>query len=149
MIDLRPVTRDDIRHVVFRMWKRGADEAKRHGYEDNERIIHDLSMRANEYGFAFYHNNEPVAVFGAYAGHDDCYHTWFVATDKFTVIGKQATVFLKRFIKEKTMERPGASLELWSSVDHPEADRWFQLLGFQPLEPYDIYNRYVYVRKSG
>ncbi len=144
MIDIRPSTRDDIRHVVFRMWRRGCEELGKHGNLDNEAIIRELCKRATEYGYAFYFRGEPVAVFGAHAVSDSEYHTWFSATDKFHHIGKEATRFLKGLVFAKTSQRPGVRLELWSAVNHPDADRWFKLLGFRPDKPSGMFARYVY-----
>lgn len=148
MIDIRPSTSDSIRHVVFRMWRRGTEELKRHGDFDNESIIRELCLRAHEYGYAFHFHGEPVAVFGAHAVSDKEYHTWFTATDKFHHIGKEATRFLKGLVFAKTSQRPDCRLELWSSVNHPDADRWFKLLGFHKLEPEGAWQRYVYIPRK-
>lgn len=148
MIDLRPATKDDIRHVVFRMWRRGCEEIKKHGFSDNETIIAELCKRSTEYGYSIYYHGEPVAVFGAHAVSDTEYHTWFSATDKFHYIGKEATRFLKGLVFAKTSQRPGVKLELWTMVVHPDADRWFKLLGFYPAPASGAFLRYVYVPRK-
>ena len=145
MIDMRPATDYDIRHVVFRMWQRGTTELAKIVPEfDREAVIKVLRSRSKEYGFTFFYHGEPVAVFGAHAISDHEYHTWFTATDGFERIGRNATRFLRKLVQDKTAERPGVRLELWSAVDHPQADRWFRSLGFIPLAPEGVFNRYLY-----
>lgn len=148
MIDARCVTRDDIRHVVYRMWRRGAEELKCHGDFDNEAIIRELHLRSQEYGYTLFYEREPVAVFGAHAVGENEYHTWFTATNKFHFIGKEATMFLKRLVTQKTIEKPDCVLELWSAVDHPDADRWFKLLGFQLRGSQGAFTRYGYAPRK-
>lgn len=148
MIDMRPTTRDDIRHVVFRMWRRGCEELKKHGDFDKESIIRELHARSIEYGYTFFYQGEAVAVFGAHSVGEKEYHTWFSATDKFHHIGKQATRFLRDMVKRKTAERPDTRLELWSSVDHPDAARWFKTLGFQLRGSQGVFLRYLYIPRN-
>lgn len=148
MIDVRPTTSADIRHVVYRMWRRGVEELRCHGHFDKEAIIRELCVRSAEYGYTFYHCGEPIAIVGANTVGANAYHTWFSATDKFHYIGKEATRFLKKLTADKTAERPEATLELWTTVNHPDADRWFKLLGFQPLEPQPPFSRYLYAPRK-
>lgn len=148
-MDVRPATESDIRTVVGGMWQRGAEELARCNHLNKEGIGDVFLSMAKEYAFSFYHDEKPAAVFGAVRDDDDenLYYTWFAATDAFELIGRSATVFLRRFLKEKTAERPEATLELLSMVDHPKADQWFAVLGFSLLSKDQLFRKYRYAPK--
>ena len=139
------VTPEDIQHVLNGLWTRGEKEAVKAGFTSREQLMAYLLSVSGEYGYTMRTDDEPVAVFGATMSEGK-YFTWFVATERFSEIGKQATRFLKGFIKERVAGRPDAHLEMISAVEHPEAEKWFNLLGFfkYPEVKQGIFTRYVY-----
>lgn len=144
MIFARPVKSDDIRHVVYNLWERGQAEAQCFEIENKEALISYLERNSSEYGYALCDDGlGPVAVFGA-SEMEGTYYTWFIATDEFLKVAKQATIWLLRFVREQKALRPDERLELHSAVTHEDADRWFQLLGFQPIPCDALFSKYVY-----
>lgn len=149
MLDIRPLNANDIRYVVYRMWRRGMEEIKKNGDIGNEEIIKAFQACNHEYGYALYFEDRPVAIFGAHAVSADNYHTYFSATDKFHHVGRHATRFMRQLILRETARRPHAKLEIWSGVDHPEAERWFSLMGFNRLSDKGRFQHYLHDREKG
>lgn len=138
----------DITDVVIGLWERGEQEARVAGFGDREALLAYLLSISGEYSYTMKVGNEPVAVFGA-THHGEVYHSWFMATERFNEVGKQATRFLNGFVKERVQSRPDATLEMLSAVDHPDAERWFLLLGFKKVGEKDgIFTRYRYQRRN-
>lgn len=148
MIETLSLTRADVHFVAENLWERGKIEMERYGVTSLDQLVDKLMGMAQEYGYSLYADGRPVAVFGAALANDGWYYTWFIATEDFTKIGKAATKFLRDFTRERVAERPDARLFLWSAVDHPEAARWFQVLGFVPTEQQNCFHGYVYQGKS-
>lgn len=146
MVDHRIATKDDARYVVYRMWQRGEEEVQKYGFKDREDIIKYFLDKAKRHRYAFYHEGKPVAVFGAYE-HEGVHYTIFMATEGFLAIGKAATLWLRRFIKQEADKIYNIRLELLTAVEHAEADRWFKLIGFHELVPEGVFRRYVYLAK--
>lgn len=149
MLDIRPLNANDIRYVVYRMWRRGVEEIRKNGDIGNEEIIKAFQACNHEYGYAIYFEDRPVAIFGAHAIDPLTYHTYFSATDKFHHIGRHATRFMRQLVLRETAAKPRVKLEIWSGVDHPEAERWFGLLGFDRLPDKERFQHYVYNREKG
>lgn len=151
-VTLEKMRPDDARHVVMNLWGRGIREIEKYGVTDKEQLVTALIAMSKEYGFAIWHKSIPMAVFGAhFCEEDNIYYTWFAATEAFTEAGKETTKLLKKFVRDRIKERPGVEVEIWSAVDHPDAPRWFQLLGFKPLPIKDenkkgYFSRYQYCR---
>lgn len=144
-LNFAKVQPEDIKIVVKNMWERGQRESKVYGFDNTEDIMAYLLSLSGEYGYVMKVGDEPIAVFGA-ARHEEKYSTWFVATERFNEVGKQATLFLNGFIKERVKDRPDAELEMISAVEHPEAERWFAALGFALIEKDGLFSKYKYRR---
>lgn len=135
----------DISIVIEKLWDRGVAEAERFGFKSHSELLAFLTSAATEHGYVLKIEEMPVAVFGARHLRDNIYSTWFMATGRFDEAGAPITRFLRGFIREKLDEHPGAKIELSSAVDHPEADRWFKVLGFHPAgQPQGLFRRYDY-----
>lgn len=147
MLALHTLNDNDIDFIVNHLWQRGEEEAVFYGLKNKEELrVHIIGM-SQQYGYCFRVDDEPVAAFGAAHSRDDNYSTWFIATDRFEEVGKQITRFLRGFVKEKVSARPNATLELISAVGHPDAERWFRILGFQLQKPRNgVFSRYLYTR---
>lgn len=138
---------DDISQVIKGLWKRGQKEATLFGITNKEELLEYLLACSSEYGFTLKVGEEPIAVFGA-AGHDNKYNSWFVATDRFAEVGRSATLFLRGFLRDKVRNRPDAELSMFSAVEHPDAERWFSLLGFEKVDREGFMTIYKYNRKT-
>jgi len=144
------VSSGDIQFVVGKLWDRGEKEAAKAGFDSKEQLLAHLLSLSGEYAYALKVEEEPVAVFGATTSNrGQLYYSWFIATDQFNKVGKQATRFLRGFIKERVKGRPDARLEMMSAVDHPEAEKWFKFIGFRKLEEESegVFSRYIYEEK--
>ena len=136
---------DDVYYVADNLWARGRKEAETYGIKDNALLVRRFLELSTEYGYTVWFEDKPVAVFGAYLDpEDDKYYTWFLATEEFGNVGVSLTRFLRGFIRDRKAEKPTAVLELWSAVDHPKARKWFEVLGFEYLEPSGKFHLYRY-----
>lgn len=142
--ELRP---EHVRAVVDAAWQRGKDEAEVYGVSEAQKMTELLWQQANEYGYALFHDDVLIAVFGAaFSSADNAYATWFLATDDLLKVGRHATYWLRGFVKERTHERPDAKLKIMTAANHPEADRWFRALGFSLMEDDGRFKHYLYTR---
>jgi hypothetical protein len=73
---------------------------------------------------------DPAFIFGVIPG--DVPVTWFLATEDFFATGASGVRQGRRFVKEAF--RKHGRLTTVSSSPHPDAARWFRLLGFEKLE---------------
>lgn len=134
MVTVREGTEEDIRYVYDRLWYRGMREIQNFGHADIAGAAKIFLSLPAEHRYAFCVNTKPVAVFGAVPSantHGSVYSTWFLATDKFPKVARQATRILKRLIEQKTVEENVKILKLISASDHPKAAKWFTMLGFR------------------
>lgn len=137
---------DDIVKVASGIWRRGEEEAEAFGLEKSS-IIQYLIEASKEHGFVMKVHDEPIAVFGASRAGDH-YNSWFIATNRFEEVGKAATRFLKGFVSEKITQHPDAELRMVSGVSHPDAERWFKLLGFEFINKEGPFSHYIYRREN-
>lgn len=100
----------DIQAVVGNLWERGQKEAALNGYSSRDDIMAHLLKSASDHGYVMKVADEPIAVFGA-SNHGHCYYTWFVATERFSEVGKTATLLLKGFLREKFRITPARGLK--------------------------------------
>lgn len=142
-----PLDETDINYVLDNLWERGSMEAEAFGFKTKADILAYILSVSSEYGYVLKHDEKPVAVFGA-SYHSGCYYTWFIGTEDFAQVGKSATRYLDGILKRKVKEKPSARLEMLSAVDHPEAERWFNILGFKLEKKDGIFSRYVYQREK-
>lgn len=152
MLTFEPLKYSDISYVIEHLWDRGKQELSHHGKMSMESVMEHLAIAsAHRDGYVIRIGEEPVAVFGA-MGNGQHYYSWFLATEKFAQIGKTATRLLRGFIKEKVTDRPDATLEMVSVGVHPDAARWFQIIGFNKLPPKDQpdspFTHYIYDRQK-
>ena len=135
---------DDVQAVAQRIWDRGKREVERFGYGDPVSLAAVLVASRPEYAFTLESVGEPVAAFGAFRLEGGSYRSYFLATDAFIPVAKEATRLLRSFLKRETALRPDCRLECLSASDHPDSERWFKLLGFYSAEPLNGLSRYIY-----
>lgn len=129
------------------MWKPGADELDRVGMDSSPHAMAAKFIAIADYGFTFFADGEMVAVCGAQKA-DDTHYTWFMATPALQSIGRDFTMWLRKFCRE-IVERDGLNLEMYSASLHPNSDRWFAALGFEPGgNSHGLYRHYRYARKN-
>ena len=58
-------------------------------------------------------------------------YTWFLATEAFYDAGVRAIVAARRYLKKTAESR---TIMVISLSDHPDAERWFEVLGFEKVE---------------
>lgn len=143
--DMRP---EDAREIMKSMWQPGAAELDRIGLEVTDiNVVAAKFINMADYGFTFLANGEMVAICGAQRG-DDTHYTWFMATPELANIGREFTVWLRKFCKD-IVERDGLKLEMFSASQHPNSERWFFALGFERGNmDTGIFRHYRYVRKN-
>ncbi len=143
----RKMRDDDARYVTKRMWPPGAKEIERIGMDSAPHAIAARLVKAADYGWTFLADGERVAVCGAQR-IGDTYYTWFMATPEIANIGREFTLWLRRFCRD-AVAKEGVKLEMFSASQHPNSDRWFAALGFVPGDPSDtIFRHYRYARKN-
>ena len=107
------------------------------GFAPEKMLPAYLERNRTPFSFGIFVDGKPVGFMGArqieVLGDRKSYGTWFLATDEFEVAGLGVTRAIKKFLGGKIRENPDADLYLLSASDHPDADRWFGLLGFRPL----------------
>lgn len=146
MLHFNLATPDDIDAVVSGLWDRGAREASNYGFKTKDQIREYLKGMCDSHAYVLAIDNARIAAFGACAVRRNVYSTWFIATDRFSEAGAPITRFLRGFIREKLFEHPGAQIEMSSAVDHPDAERWFKILGFErvPDKEHGVFLQYIY-----
>ena len=148
MVEFSAVTSDDIKSILDNLWDRGEEEAFLFGLKNRDEMAAYLTGAAKKHGYCLKSKGVPVAAFGAERKEPDKYVTWFIATDRFTEEALGITRFLRGFIKDKLASRPDAKMELVSAVGHPDAERWFNVLGFRhmPERRQGLFRTYIYER---
>lgn len=142
--DMQP---EDAHAIMQRMWQPGAAELDRIGMDGDPEAIAEKFIKMNHYGWTFFANGEMVAICGAEEVEGTCY-TWFMATPALQSIGRDFTIWLRKFCKE-AVEREGVKLEMYSASLHPNSDRWFAALGFaRGQNDIGIFRHYLYARKK-
>lgn len=136
--------RDDVQAVAQAIWDRGQREIERFGFRDPADTARTILAAEPEYGFGLHHAATPVAVFGACRQDGGSYRSYFLATDAFVPVAREATRLIRALLKRETAKRPNARLECLSASDHPDSERWFKLLGFYSAEPLNGIARYIY-----
>jgi hypothetical protein len=131
MLEVRRATPDDIDFVIGHLWRRGEQEYAEWGVGRRE-----LFDRYQQYGREAHsyciRDEEPIALMGAMQFGEGYYRTWFQATERFADVGKEITVLVRKFMREQVADHPGAVVDLVTATQHPDAHRWFRLLGFRP-----------------
>jgi hypothetical protein len=134
MLTLGPLNHDALRRVVNRLWLRGRIEALEFGVSSVDVLLDALAVNVgSRYSFCVSADDDPVIAFGATEVEPEQFTSWFIATDGFENVGIQATRLVRSFLKARRAERPNATLRMTSKAPHPSAERWFRLIGFEPL----------------
>ena len=142
---VRSMEPEDAHRIMDSMWDPGASELERIGANPHAMAAKFIAIA--DYGWTFSADDEMVAIGGAQKAGDTCY-TWFMATPTLQSIGRDFTMWLRKFCKEQ-VEREGANLAMYSASLHPNSDRWFAALGFERGDrDHGIYRHYVYTRKN-
>jgi hypothetical protein len=141
----REFRREDAEAIMERMWKPGAAELDRLGMLDKNMMVEKFTNIA-DYGWTFFCGDEMVAICGAQRV-DDTHYTWFMGTDDLWKVGREFTMWLRKFCKEM-VEKEGVKLEMATATQHPNGPRWFAALGFEKYHEQGIFNLYRYTRKN-
>ena len=137
MIAIGPIKDSEIDRVYANMWPRGRAELERMGFAPEKMLDAYLERNRSPFSFGIFVDGRPVGFMGARqiegsaSGGRKSYGTWFLATDEFEAVGRAATRAIKKFLADKMREHPDVDLYLLSASDHPDADRWFGVLGFR------------------
>lgn len=140
-------TPGDVELVMERMWQPGADEFDRIGMDKSPHAAAAKFINMADYGFTFFADGQPIAVCGAQHA-DGTYYTWFMATPDIDKVGREFTMWLRKFTLD-IVSQEGKNLEMYSASLHPNSDRWFYALGFERGDKDSgIYRHYCYTRKN-
>jgi hypothetical protein len=136
MIEWGAATTEDLAFIATNMWLRGKREMMRFGYDGSPDEFADyVSQAAVEiYAFRDPSQEKPLAILGIIPT-DTGYCTIFQAVEQFTDEGLEITKALRRFAKQWRKDNPQKEGAIYSASDHPDASRWFALLGFDPAPP--------------
>jgi len=130
-VERRPTTAEDVRAVLGNLSLISAEELNKAGVIDREAVV--LALLSGGEAETFCEAGAPVCILGCTVS-DRRLGTWFIATERFFNL-KAATVFPSRRVLREIRERhPGIPIEACSWSKHPQARRWFELLGFKLLE---------------
>lgn len=91
------------------------------------------------------HKGEPVCVFGILTEEGEP-RTWFLANKTYFSLGVAAVLHARRFLKS-AVKRHGR-IYTGSCSPHPDAERWFEVLGFKKLCEEDGVKWFVYEMTS-
>lgn len=145
--ECRSMQRDDAHEIMKRMWQPGAAEIERIGLVKNPEVMAAKFVSMADYGWTFFADGGMVAICGAQR-LGDTHYTWFMATPEIAAIGREFTLWLRKFCRE-AVEREGVKLEMFSASLHPNSDRWFFALGFEKGGgDRGIYRHYRYARRN-
>mgnify|MGYP001604602563 CR=1 FL=1 len=137
MIAIGPIDDSDVARVHANMWPRGLAELERMGLAPEKMLGAYLERNRTPFSFGIFVDGRAVGFMGArplqdgIAGGRKRYGTWFMATAEFETAGLGATKAVRNFLAGKMREHPDVDLYLLSASDHPDADRWFGVLGFR------------------
>lgn len=142
--DMKPA---DAHSIMQTMWGPGAAELERLAMARDADAMAAKFISIADYGWTFFAGDEMVAICGAQRC-GDTHYTWFMATPELEKIGREFTMWLRRFCRE-AVEREGVKLEMFSASAHPNSDRWFAALGFERGDRDNgLYRHYRYTRKN-
>lgn len=129
-IELRqPIPEEDAERVINHVWFRTRDEAARFGVALWDVVEAGVG---NPYHASLVVDGEPVVLMGARVadeGGDRVAYTWFIASLTFERHGRRVTRFLREYLRSQ-LEAGLDRIECQSAAEHPDAPRWFRLLGF-------------------
>lgn len=129
---MRPATPADIRHIAKTMWQRGVQELDALGIGPHQWLTgwHDRIYRGDAVAFDA---GECVAILGCDWEGKDVICTAFQASRGFEdpAIGWRVTKEMRRAIPALLMARKARISNTYSLCIHPEAERWFRLLGLR------------------
>lgn len=79
-------------------------------------------------------DGEPVCVLG-HMPHS-LFHgdrvMWFLATNAMFKLGPRGVILGRKYLGRLRRDHPGVTFYAYTCTEHPEADRWLQLLGYAP-----------------
>lgn len=136
-------------HAVFiaqDMWARGEEEARIFGLTAIDDILPMLDRI--EHAATFSYLGTPYAITGAVKAQEDVYHTVFMARPQFEDHLRAGTRMLKKHLRAQAAEKPTADIVAFSACPHPDAEKWFTLLGFEPVSSSGPVRTYKFRRKD-
>lgn len=137
----------DAHEIMKRMWAPGEEELDRIGMDKNPHAMAVKFISIAAYGYTFFVDEEMVAICGTQES-EGVHYTWFMATPDINKVGREFTLWLRKFAHDKVAEE-GVKLEMYSASLHPNSDRWFFALGFERGDKEaGIYRHYRYTRKN-
>lgn len=146
MITYRDATLEDIDYVIANLWERGKREGEKVGLTIEEIRAWLLSF-CHDCLYVLIYKDKPLAITGANSS-EGVHYTTFLATKEFKNAGMAITLFMSRFTRNRFKNLNMKRLELWSASDHPEAAKWFNIIGFHLDKIDQPFYKYLYVPKN-
>ena len=87
----------------------------------------------------FCEDGKPVCLLGVRPEGLNLFVTWFLASKRFFALRAAAVLPARRVATELRKRYPAADIEAYSWSRHPQARRWFELLGFKLVRDTGIY----------
>lgn len=128
-MDLRPLTRRDVAHVVDRMRDSDAAEIYNTRWTDSPHDLVQDTLLHHRFSWIAAHDGEPIAVVGAGPKHPNCWSVHMYATDDFHKLSVSLSKFIRRVMIPALYAAGAHRAECASSDDHTTAHRWLEWLG--------------------
>lgn len=147
MLTVRPLAPEHLAAVLANPWRTTAEEmattARLTGMEVGAWIV---ANRDERHSHVVHHEDDVLCCYGATGLGGADWGTWFMAAAAIEPHLLGVTRLLRRFIADQLAAHPGARLLCCSLHQAPEARRWFEFLGFEPVTPAGTGVVYVYRR---
>lgn len=85
----------------------------------------------------------PIAVLGHFPHGEHVRVTWFLGAKRYFELGPRGVVYTRRYFQSLQRGYPGTWFHSYSGSRHPDAARWFTLLGFKLDKITDAYTLYT------
>ena len=124
---LAPLQLGPVSYVVQLM--RAADREEIFALRNDDspdNLAAEVFLRWGTLGWVAWHDEFPVAVFGATQLWPRCWMAWMFATDNFPLVGFEVTRFIRRSMIPGLVERGALRCEARSIIGHTEAHRWLR-----------------------
>ncbi len=94
-------------------------------------------------------DGEPAAIFGhlPHTQHQNARVTWFLATNAYFELGARGVIMARRYLDQLQNVYPGETFYSLTNSDHPDVNRWFNLLGYRLTGGAPNYREYTLAPK--
>ena len=127
----------DVDHIFMHVSKVTEAEVMASGV--GHQGLYDYVIRQMEAfpAIAAVYQGEPIAILGVERGGDNDLFTWFISAETYFELGHKSARFGRKFMKTLMKVHSGKRVLSVSSSPHPDAARWFRLMGGKQISEYE------------